>query len=85
MRTFKKLENLLHLKRHYRVTFSTPEGKQVLKDLAALCHAASTTFDADPREQARREGKRQVWLRIQNMLNIPDAELIVLAKEDDNA
>lgn len=83
MKLFKKIEDILVLKRTYRQVFSTPEGKRVLRDLATLCHAATTTFDTDPREEARREGKRQVWLRLQNMLHVQDADLINLTKEND--
>lgn len=84
MKYFNRIEDLIHLKRSYRRLFETEDGKRVLRDLAKLCHAASTTADADPREHARKEGKRQVWLRIQNMLHVPDADLVTMTKENDN-
>lgn len=81
MKIFEKAADLVRLKRAYRAVFSTPEGKRVLADLARLCHAASTTSDPDAREHSRKEGKRQVWLRIQNMLHLPDDEVFNLEKE----
>lgn len=63
----------------YRRLFNTAPGQRVLKDLAEVCHAASTTYDPCPREHARKEGKRQLFLRIQNMMS---AEPI---KKDENS
>jgi hypothetical protein len=84
MRKFTSVESLLDLKRSYRQLFGSPVGELVLRDLAKLCHAASTTYDPDPREQARKEGKRQVWLRIQSMMHVSDAALINLTKDNPN-
>lgn len=83
MKLFRDVLDFVRLKNAYRAVFATSEGKRVLEDLAKVCHAASTTFDADPREQSRREGKRQVWLRIQNMIHSTDDEIFNLAKEND--
>lgn len=83
MKPWESALDLVRVKKSYRSVFQTPEGRRVLRDLAKVCHAASTTFDADPREQARKEGKRQIWLRIQNMIMIPDDEVYKLEKEED--
>jgi hypothetical protein len=50
----------------------------VLKDLASFCRAHETTFHADPRAHAVLEGRREVWLRIQQHLNLSDEELFRL-------
>lgn len=45
----------------------------VLKDLAKFCRANKTCFDSDPRKHANLEGRREVWLRIMEHLNLtPD-------------
>lgn len=41
-----------------------------LADLARFCRANTSTFDPDPRIHALLEGRREVWLRIQNHLNM---------------
>ncbi len=64
----------------FRNTFN-PESKfsvEVLKDLAKFCRANDTTFHPDPRTHALLEGRREVWLRIQNHLNLTTEELYQL-------
>lgn len=78
------LTGLRETTKAYREVFSTAAGRRVLRDLARMCHAAGTTYHEDPREAARREGKRQVWLRIQSLINMDDTELLTLSKEIDN-
>lgn len=59
----------------YVRTFNTPHGALVLEDLAKFCRAHETTFHADPRIHAVLEGRREVWLRIQQHLNLSDDQL----------
>lgn len=47
----------------------------VLRDLARFCRAAQSTFHVDARAHALAEGRREVWLRIQNHLNLDPKEL----------
>ncbi len=63
----------------YQQVFSG-EGapKVVLGDLARFCHAQKSTFHKDPYVQAHLEGKREVWLRIQQHLNLSEEELFHL-------
>lgn len=49
--------------------------EEVLKDLAKFCRAHQTAFHADARMHAVLEGRREVWLRIQEFLNLPIEEL----------
>lgn len=59
----------------YKKTFAGPHGEQVLKDLAPYCFADITTFHGDRDKMLLAEGRRQVWVRIQNHLNLSPAEL----------
>lgn len=65
--------------RAYKVTFgSRPEQSAVLADLAKFCRANTTCFHADPRLHAVAEGRREVWLRIQNHLQLTPDQLMQL-------
>lgn len=59
----------------YVKTFSGPFGEEVLADLAKFCRANQTTFHADPRVHAVAEGRREVFLRIQQHLQLTDDQL----------
>lgn len=59
----------------YVQTFNTPHGENVLEDLAKFCRANESTFHADPRIHAVLEGRREVWLRIAQHLNLSDSQL----------
>lgn len=59
----------------YKKTFEGPLGQEVLKDLAKFCRANTSTFHEDARLHAVAEGRREVWLRIQNHLRLSPAEL----------
>lgn len=54
----------------YQHTFNTPFGKRVLADLAAYCGARKSTFDPDDRQHAFNEGKRDVFLRMQEFMSL---------------
>lgn len=76
----------------YLTTFGGPPGNYVLEDLAKFCRAHETCFDADPRLHALAEGRREVWLRIQQALRLDGDELfrlyapptIMIVKEQSN-
>ena len=59
----------------YKLTFRSPPGEAVMEDLARFCRAHESTFHADPRMHAVAEGRREVWLRIQNHLQLSPDEL----------
>jgi hypothetical protein len=63
----------------YKQTFQGPLAEEVLKDLARFCRANVTTFHEDARAHAVAEGRREVFLRIQNNLNLSPAEVWRLA------
>ena len=51
------------------------DGQAVLADLANFCRAHASTFDVNPSVANRLDGRREVWLRIQQHLNLTDAQL----------
>lgn len=58
----------------YVNTFQGPHGDIVLEDLAKFCRADESTFHENDRAHALLEGRREVWLRIQEHLNLsPEA------------
>lgn len=65
----------------YRTLFSGPIADIVLADLAVFCRAATSTFHPDPRVHAVAEGRREVWLRIQNHLNLSDEQMLELVTQ----
>jgi hypothetical protein len=60
---------------NYLHTFRTVAGQAVLRDLARFCAANRTTFMDDKDEMLAMEGRRQVWLRIENHLNLSSQQL----------
>lgn len=57
----------------YKRAFDNPDNTVALEDLKAFCRAETSTFHPDPRMHAVLEGRREVWLRIQDHLKLdPD-------------
>ena len=50
-------------------------SETVLTDLATFCRAGTSTFDKDPRLDARLQGRKEVWLRIAQHLGYTEEEL----------
>lgn len=71
-----KLRVALGNRRHaYRQTFKGPNAEIVLADLARFCRAHESTFHENARAHALAEGRREVWLRLQNHLRLSPDEL----------
>jgi hypothetical protein len=74
--------------RSYRAVFM-PEGvidrdrEIVLADLREFGCALRTTFSADPYEAARRQGRREMWLRISQHLTLDEDRVQKLVEIDD--
>lgn len=70
-------ELLFRRQKNYQELFDkeSPLVKFVLMDLAEFCRANESTFDADPRIHALKEGRREVWLRITAHLDLPSQDL----------
>lgn len=74
------LSYIRNRKKAYQIVFapSSAHGQEVLSDLARFCRAYETCFDADPRKHAVLEGRREVWLRVQNHLHLTPEQLFAL-------
>lgn len=55
----------------------------VLKDLGNFCFATRSTFSSDPYLMGVREGRRQVWLRIVQSLELDERQVQQLMEVDD--
>jgi hypothetical protein len=66
---------LFRRRHNYILTFRSAPGQEVLRDLAPFCYANSSTFKPNEREHVLAEGRREVWLRIANHLNMSPEEL----------
>lgn len=59
----------------------TPAAAHVLDDLAAFCGADASTYHDDPRRHAKMEGRREVYLHIQQSLKLDGEKLAALRRE----
>lgn len=59
----------------YVQVFKGEYSTHVLADLARFCRANESTFHTDPRAHAVLEGRREVWLRIQQHLKLAPDQL----------
>lgn len=73
----------------YRATFTVDGEKRrivadhVLADLRDFTFAQKPAFDRDPIIMARLQGRRDVWLRITNYLNLDEAQAQAFMEIDD--
>lgn len=58
-------------------------GEHVLADLREFCFLDRSAFDTDPLVMARRQGRRDVGLRIIKFLNLDEAAVQKLMEIDD--
>lgn len=71
-----RAKELLGLRQQaYQQTFAGPVAERVLADLARFCRAHKTTFHPDDRAHAVAEGRREVWLRIQQHLKLNNDDI----------
>lgn len=75
---YKTLDFLRRRKLNYQLTFTSPAGQYVMHDLAKFCRAHESAWNADPRVHAAMEGRREVWLRIEQHLNLSSEKLLAL-------
>lgn len=60
----------------YQLKFGNDESADLVRtDLARFCRADATTWSDDARHHARLEGRREVWLRIEQHLKLEPEEL----------
>ena len=75
---------LLRRQQSYRKVFDGPYGEVVLGDLAKFCRAVESTGHENPQVSARLDGRREVFLRIQQHLQLNQEELWALLSGDQN-
>lgn len=61
----------------------TRDAQSVLADLRDFCFAQATIFATDPLLMARRAGRREVWLRLMDFLNLDEKQVQMLMEVDD--
>lgn len=71
----KEVEDLDKKRRAYKTLFESPQGKEVLKDLAQFCGMHRDCFNENAIIMAHNTGLRKAFLRIQNMLNVTDQQI----------
>lgn len=69
---------LFRRQRQYKLTFGSPAGQDVLADLAKFCRANDSAWSNDARHHARYEGRREVWLRIQQHMQLSTEQLYAM-------
>jgi hypothetical protein len=65
-------------KTSYQLTFRNPQAQVCLQDLIKFCKANESCWGSTDAHRARLEGRREVWLRIQQHLGLSVEELFAL-------
>ena len=73
----KTINFLKRRQRSYLVTFNkeSVDTQNILKDLAKFCRADDSTYNIDSRAHARLEGRREVYLRIKDHVELSFEDL----------
>ena len=80
-----KARRFLMRRRHnYRLTFLSPPGQEVLADLSKYCFANKSTAQPNRDLSLILQGRREVWLRIANHMNMSPDDLWRLYHEGEN-
>lgn len=71
------LEYFTQLKRAYQAAFGSPAGKTVMEDITPFCRARETCVVPGDRDRTYvLEGRREVYLRIQDFLDLSPEQLV---------
>ena len=60
----------------YHRIFDGEDGQKVLDDLKRRCFAKTTTYDPDPIKMGMNEGRRSIYVYIDNLLNQDIKEIL---------
>lgn len=77
-----RARRILNKRLSYRQCFCNPDGsltsagKRVFRDLALYASAYKTTYRPDALEMARLAGRREMFLKMQAMIELPDEEFL---------
>ena len=69
---------LVQRQQAFRAAFDGPGGELMLKYMAMFCRAHESTFHPDPHVASKLDGRREVWLMIQEHLELSGEELWAL-------
>ena len=58
-----------------------PEAKRVLADLRRFAGVGASPYKEDPRDTARMIGRQEMFLRVQNFLNLNDHQVYQLEEQ----
>lgn len=73
------LAHFTEKKAAYQLAFGSPPGKAVLADLSPFCRARETCIVPGDHDRTYvLEGRREVWLRIQQYLDLTPEQLVAL-------
>lgn len=82
-------ERFWNRRNHYRAVFLPESGQRVLADLREFCRADASCVvvgkdgKIDTHATVLAEGRREVWLRITETLNLTDEQLFKLKEIND--
>jgi len=82
-------ERFWNRRNHYRAVFRSESGTRVLADLREFCRADTSCVvvakdgKIDTHATVLAEGRREVFLRIIETLNLTDEQLLKLREHDD--
>lgn len=82
-------ERFWNRRNHYRTAFHSESGLRVLADLREFCRADTSCVvvakdgKIDTHATVLAEGRREVWLRITETLNLTDEQLLKLKEIKD--
>lgn len=86
-----QITRILKRRSHYRATFASASGQEVLADLKRFCRANASSVIVSPQSglidthaMAVNEGRREVFLRIASHLHLSDADLMRLQEEPND-
>lgn len=86
-----RLKDYIFKKRHaYKTALLSEHGRVVMADLYKSCHMSRTSFKiaqnglADPLATAFAEGKRSVFLEIQEVLKLTDEQINAIERDVKN-
>lgn len=82
-RDFLNSRRLAYIRVFDKANPDNPDVKALMDDLAKFCRAHESTFHPDARTHALLEGRKEVFLRIQQHLNLPEDELWALYSRKD--
>ncbi len=71
-------DDVREVQRAAKLLLRSPSGAILLADLAQFCRAGQTTFHLDPRVHAALEGRREVFLRLVQLMELSEEELFDL-------